>query len=544
MPRAKNVTTQRNSKTNNSEAGTTPIIALHLDLKGVVFRPSYISQLLADLKGQGVNTVLVEYEDVFPFDGLDIAFDKKVVWTKRTLNHFLDEAKANNIEVIPLQQCLGHLEYLYRWDRYRKMALNYKYPSTLDIKNEQACELIDNLLRQVIEAHPDSHYVHLGMDEAHALVNYAEQSGQDVLALFMEHLERLCQICEEYGKTPIIWSDMWEDYITPASLALFDKFKDRVVLCPWDYGASGERIAVGRIAGMRASRKWLDTPDAPDAPAISSGITWIEDMPAPVRKLVSPYLIEGKFFVPMFQADMWSKLGFRVLGASAVRNSSTLAVMQDYNKQAENIRAWGRAVERTGVLGQVATSWARGTTWCPPGFNIDLTWPLIAELARSMGVKPKPFFAGIPARTVERIIKTVGRCRADWRIEAQVIQEMQELAPQLTAHRFEWDSMIIMLRVLALHRRAAGAIDEVEFFHANNRPVDSEWQRRLDDQAAILKEMAALHREVRAHFSQRYYGDAFEEWLRDHFDLYITQLQDCRRICKTKKQAAQKLYAR
>jgi hypothetical protein len=499
---------------------------------------------LADLKSQGVNTVLVEYEDIFPFDGLDIAFDNSVTWSKRTLRRFLDEARQNNIEVIPLQQCLGHLEYLYRWDRYRKMALDIKYPSTLNITDEAACELIDNMLCQVIEAHPDSRYIHLGMDEAHALVRYAENTKQDVLALFMSHLERLCRVCEEYGKTPIIWSDMWEDHINPDSLALFEQFKERVVLCPWDYGASGERIGVGRIAGMRASRKWLDTPDDPAAPTIGSGTTWIEDMPAPMRKLVAPYIIEGRFFVPMFQADLWSKLGFRVLGASAVRSSATLAVMQDYNKQAGNIRAWGRAVERTGILGQVATAWARGTSWCPPGFNFDLVWPLVAELARSMDVKPKPFFTGIPARTVDRIIKTIGRCRADWRLEKQVIEEMQELAPQLTAHRHEWESMILMLRVLELHRRAAAAIDEVDFFHANYRPVDSEWQRRLDDQAAILKELASMRREVRAHFGQRYHGDAFEEWVRDLFDFHTGRLQDCQRISRHKKQVAKKLYAR
>mgnify|MGYP003353685735 CR=1 FL=1 len=46
-----------------------PIIGVHLDLKGMNFKPSYIPQYLADLASQKVNTVLVEYEDVFPFRG-------------------------------------------------------------------------------------------------------------------------------------------------------------------------------------------------------------------------------------------------------------------------------------------------------------------------------------------------------------------------------------------------------------------------------------------------------------------------------------------
>lgn len=42
------------------------INAIQIDLKGVLFKPSYFSQLMSDLKDQGVNAVLVEYEDVFP----------------------------------------------------------------------------------------------------------------------------------------------------------------------------------------------------------------------------------------------------------------------------------------------------------------------------------------------------------------------------------------------------------------------------------------------------------------------------------------------
>ena len=64
----------------NSSTTSTLLIGVHLDLKGMNFKPSYIPQYLADLATQGVNAVLVEYEDIFPFQGIDIAYDKTVVW--------------------------------------------------------------------------------------------------------------------------------------------------------------------------------------------------------------------------------------------------------------------------------------------------------------------------------------------------------------------------------------------------------------------------------------------------------------------------------
>jgi len=54
------------------------IIGVHLDLKGVMFRPGYIPQLAEDLAHRNINTVLVEYEDIFPFRDIEIAYDRSV----------------------------------------------------------------------------------------------------------------------------------------------------------------------------------------------------------------------------------------------------------------------------------------------------------------------------------------------------------------------------------------------------------------------------------------------------------------------------------
>lgn len=528
--------------------GRKPIIGVHLDLKGVMFKPAYIPRLMEDLAGQGINTLLVEYEDIFPFQGIDLAWDDAVTWSRKTLNAFLSSAERHGIDVIPLQQCLGHFEYIFRWHRYRKLALDRKYPSTVDVTNPKAVGLIHEMLRQVIASHPRSRYVHLGMDEAHALVAYCKAKKLDVVEVFLNHLAKLCDICEEHGKTPIIWSDMLEDYMNERSLRLFKAFRDRVVLCPWDYGSTGERIGAGRITGFRASKKWLDEPDNPAAPTLGPGNTFIEEMPAAVRKLVQPYLHgkERPVFTSMFQTDLWGSLGFKVLGATAIRCSTNLATFPLYNKQTANIRAWGRAIHRTRQLGLVGTSWARGTSWCPPGFNIDLTWPLIGELSRVMGGKPSPYFKGIEPKTVDRIIKTLGRCRDDWRIESRIADEMDRLAPRLkgrAGHRYEWESIALMARVMHWQRRADYNILEVDFFEANTRPVDSEWQRRIDEQNATLRDGDKLKAAVRSHFSRRYHGDAFNEWVNDLFDLHARRIRDGQRVCREKLRASRRYYA-
>jgi hypothetical protein len=518
-----------------------PIIGVHLDLKGMNFKPSYIPQYLADLAGQGVNAVLVEYEDIFPFRGIDIAYDKSVVWSRATLRRFLGEAKKNRIEVIPLQQCLGHLEYALGWNRYRRFAEDYNYPSTIRVGDPKAVGFVSEMLRQVIEAHLDSKIIHVGMDEAHALsAKAAKRLKRDVLDIFLDHLRELLRVVEPTGKMPMIWTDMLEDHFRPDA---FEEFKGRIIFGTWDYNSYDGLSKMARLAGFRVSREWLDEPENPDAPSIGPGTKFIEDHTPRIQRVLAPYR-RGRKFTPMFQADLWTKLGMPVVVASSLRVSSNLSVLPPYNKLFSNVRDWSVVIKRTRQWGQIGTSWARGTSWCPPNYCIDLQWPVVTEMARSMGVKPKPFWPGIPQTTVDRIIRTLGRCREDWRLEEVMADEMDALAPKLKAHRYEWDGIALMARVLALQRRAEYNLAEVDFFHANHRPVDTEWRRRINEQNQTLKDIAAMEKKVRAHFGKRYHGVAFEEWICHLFDLYAQRIHDCQKICRLKMDMARRTYAR
>ncbi len=516
-----------------------PVIGVHLDLKGVAFRPTYDLQLLDDLRSQKVNMVLVEYEDVFPFEGLDIAADRSTVWSRRRIARFQEEARRRGIEVVPLQQCLGHLEYLFCWKKYRRFAEDQQYPSTLKLDARKGKELIFELLRQMIEAHPQSRYVHVGMDEAHGLKKAAKRLGRDVLDLFLEHLDELLKIVARFGKTPLVWSDMLEDHFRPDAFA---PFKDKVIMMTWDYNKVAGRAKVGRLAGLRVSRSWLEEPQNPAAPPISASSTFIEDYSNELQSVVRPYL-HGREFTPLFQIDLWTRLGFRVIAASAVRASAHGAILPRYNDLISNVQGWSEAIHRTGQLGQVATSWARGTTWCPPNFSIDLAWPIINAMSESMGAKPEPFWSGIPPRAVGTIVATLGRCREDWRLEGRIAAEMESLSPKVRKHRYEWDSLALAARLLELQRRMDYALLEVDFFEANNRPVATEWRRRLSEQARVLKDMDALRRRLRTHFGKRYHGDAFEEWLKELFDLHIRRIKEAQRISRRKLMVARKVYA-
>lgn len=506
-----------------ASAPAPPIIGVHLDMKGIVFRPGYLPQLLRDLASQGVNTVLMEYEDIFPFEGIDVAFDPPTVWSRRTIDVLRREARRNGIEIIPLQQCLGHLEWVFRWNRYARFAEDPQYPSTLCLTDPEGKALVREMLRQVLEAHPESRYVHLGMDEAHALQGAAARAGRPVLELFVEYLLELVDFVEQYGKTPVIWSDMLEDHFLPG---IFDAIKDRVVLCPWDYGTTTSRSPRGRLLGPRISKAWLAEPDNPLAPAVPAGAAFFEDLQDDLQRRIEPYRHDREYD-SLFQVDLWSALGFRVLGASCVRDVSHDCLLPNYLVHAANLRVWAEAIQRNRQLGVIATSWSRGTTFCPPTYPQDVFWASVAALGRAMGATPQPFFPGIPDETVHRLCGQLGRCLRDWAIEDAVCDEMEALSPGLTDHQYEWRSLILLGRIFSLNRQAHFAGLEVDYFLAAGRPVPAEWQRRIDDQQRLLAALGAMRRKARAHFGVRCHGRHFTEWLDHVLTIPQRQLREC-----------------
>ena len=91
---------------------------VHLDLKGAPPKTKFLLQFLKLIKKWGATGILIEYEDSFPFEGMlkDVA----------TLNHYnksdiyniLIKAKELGLEVIPLVQTFGHMEFILKHGQF------------------------------------------------------------------------------------------------------------------------------------------------------------------------------------------------------------------------------------------------------------------------------------------------------------------------------------------------------------------------------------------------------------------------------------------
>ena len=75
---------------------------VHLDLKGAPPSISYLKEIFPLLRKAGANTLLIEYEDMFPYWGKIVNASALNAFTVKQIQELLNAAKAHQLEVIPL----------------------------------------------------------------------------------------------------------------------------------------------------------------------------------------------------------------------------------------------------------------------------------------------------------------------------------------------------------------------------------------------------------------------------------------------------------
>ena len=492
-----------------------PLVA-HLDLKGVQYRPEYYRHYFQELKRLGYSSVLVEYEDVFPFRSATVSVQPEVVWSREFFSEFLGHAAEAGVEIIPLQQCLGHLEYAFRRLENRCYAIQDDYLRDLNPFEPQAREWIKALLGEVLEAHPASRYVHLGMDEAWSFSKLCHARGRDPLEAFLEHLEMLCELCERHGKTPMIWSDMLEEHIAPENIERLASFRNRVVLVPWNYLAGSKTEVVIRFAGLRRSRQWVENPqNAPwETASLWAGCqdteAWAPELKALVSEFqVSPYLME-----PLFQAAVWKRMGFTVFGGAGASITQDRSVLPYYHWRAANIRLWKQVAERHQLDGVIVTQWLRSNSLAVPNIIPDVVWPILAQ-AGSADESARSFFPEVPE--IDALLYKIGKCRESWTIEDELLQEMETYVVMEHAH--EWRSLLLLVKLWKVHKTIERVNEQVGCYAGLGRRPESAWKKELNAIALARTQLAELRDELKEHLKKQYWGQALEEWFYKVFTL-------------------------
>lgn len=183
---------------------------IHLDLKGAPPKVAFIKKIFKLSKSIGATGVLLEWEDTFPWSGALASIAATNAYTKEEVNELLLSAKENGLEVIPLIQTFGHVEFALKLDSFSHLREVPDSAQALCPSINASIEFVQQMIEQVMEIHNDSKYLHIGCDEVFQMGECSKCRIQSRENLFLGHVVKVANIVKSLYKhvTPIIWDDM------------------------------------------------------------------------------------------------------------------------------------------------------------------------------------------------------------------------------------------------------------------------------------------------------------------------------------------------
>lgn len=284
----------------------------YLDMRGIYPKFENLLRYIEEMAAYKLNTLVIEYEDKLPRARKDLCHPTDAL-TPEQHRRLLEVARENFIDIIPLQQSFGHLEYVLKLPEYQHLREIPEAPGEMCPLREGAYELAASLLEETARLHPDSRYLHLGCDEVWSLGQSDEckASGKSRGRIAIEYINRLAEKVVSLGKIPIVWHDMMADV--------------------WRGGEMGEAGNYDDLALLNKNLVvaiWLYSPDRVN--------------------LVAPKLMEA------LHAH-----GIRTIPCSAVRASDRCG-MQNYpciEQRLRNIDAWCELIANSRCDGMINTNW-------------------------------------------------------------------------------------------------------------------------------------------------------------------------------------------
>lgn len=210
------------------------IRAAYVDCRAEVRTMPALKEFAENAAHDGMNAIVMEWEAAFPFED-NATICNSFAYTREEVVDFIGFCNGLGLDVIPLQNCFGHSEYILLHDRYSGIREDRKDPSQVcPRKIDEAVEVFRSIFSEVAGLH-NSRYFHIGADETYLLGQcprcreFAGKHGKS--RLFVEYVNAMCGIVRELGKTPVIWADI----ILEHPEAVNDLPKD-VIFVDWNYG--------------------------------------------------------------------------------------------------------------------------------------------------------------------------------------------------------------------------------------------------------------------------------------------------------------------
>ncbi|XP_012590190.1 PREDICTED: hexosaminidase D [Condylura cristata] len=232
---------------------------VHLDLKGAPPRASYLSEIFPLFHALGANGLLIEYEDMFPYEGHLRLLRAQHAYSPAEIAHIRQLAAQHGLEVVPLVQTFGHMEFVLKHPALAHLREVAPFPNTLNPHEAESLALVGAMLDQVLGLHPGAQWLHIGCDEVYYLGEGAasrqwlQQEQNTKAKLCLSHVRAVASLlrARHPATRPLVWDDMLRD--VPEDQLAASGVPQLVEPVLWDYAADLD--VHGKVRLMEKFRK-------------------------------------------------------------------------------------------------------------------------------------------------------------------------------------------------------------------------------------------------------------------------------------------------
>jgi hypothetical protein len=209
-----------------------------------------LKDLVARLASWKVNQVQLYFEHTFAYRGHDEVWRDASALTPDEVRELDEWCRARHVELVPNQNCLGHMGRWLQHERYRPLAMapdgytdylgRTRGPMTIEPTNPDSLDLVRGLLAQLLPCFT-SRRVHVGLDEPWEL---PDERVDD----YLDWIDTLCAMPELAGREVLVWGDILAGQ--PERLA---RLPNIVTVCEWgyeDWSPFDERASSYAAAGV------------------------------------------------------------------------------------------------------------------------------------------------------------------------------------------------------------------------------------------------------------------------------------------------------
>ena len=176
--------------------------------RGAVLTVDSLKKKIRYLAAMGYNILTLYIEDIYEVPEYPWFGHQRGRYTKAELKEIVAYGERFGITLNPSIQVLGHLEMPLIWPAFKDIKDS---SAVLYVGKPEVYEFIDTLFKNLCECFK-TRLFYLGMDEAHTmgLGRRLDKEGYVPKSeLLAQHMERVGELCEKYGISPIISSDMF-----------------------------------------------------------------------------------------------------------------------------------------------------------------------------------------------------------------------------------------------------------------------------------------------------------------------------------------------